>query len=92
MAAVKFDPKVKERIAHDLDMATRDWQVVAGLQDGDEVFMEHFLADWPVVEDRMRRLAQWKREGTMTPAQVRQYSALMELERKYRPVVERLAV
>jgi len=73
-------------IDHFVDVALRDWQMVAELDDLDPVFVEGFLTDWPVVEDLMARLGRW--EPFMSAAQRDKYAEVLRLQTAYRDYVE----
>ena len=75
-------------VDHFIDVALRDWQIVAELDELDPVFVEGFLADWPVVEDLMARLGRWESAGLMSAAQCRKYGEVRRLESAYREYVE----
>jgi hypothetical protein len=88
MASLKVKKPATTDVDHFLDVALRDWQMAAKLDDLDPVFVEGFLADWPVVEDLMAKLARLESEGLMSPAQCQKYAQVRRLEAEYRPVVE----
>ena len=75
-----------DQIDHFVDVARRDWQIVADLDDLDPVFVESFLTDWPVVEDLMARLVRW--EPFISPAQRDKYADVLRLQAAYRDYIE----
>ena len=88
MATLKVKKPTSADVDHFLDVAIREWELVPKLEACDPLFVESFLTDWPVVEDRLLRLARWEREGVMTAAQVEKLAKVRRLEAKYRPLVE----
>jgi hypothetical protein len=81
-----MDTPTAAQIDHFVDVALHEWEVVGELDKLDPVFVECFLTDWPVVEDRLARLARW--ESFMSPAQHEKYAEVLRLEGAYRPRVE----
>ena len=88
MASLKVKKPAAADVDHFLDVALRNWQMTARLDELDPVFVEGFLADWPVVEDLMAKLARWAREGVMSSAQCRTYDEVRRLEAEHRTVIE----
>ena len=88
MASLKLKKPAATHVDHFIDVALRDWQMAARLDELDPVFVEGFLADWPVVEDLMAKLARWENEGFMSPAQCQKYREVRRLEVEHRPAIE----
>jgi len=88
MATLKVKKPTSADVDHFLDVALREWQLIPELDSCDPLFVESFLTDWPVVEDRLARLDRWEQEGLMTPIQSEKLSKIHRLEAKYRTLVE----
>lgn len=88
MATLKVKKPTSADVDHFLDIAIREWQLIPELDSCDPLFVESFLTDWPVVEDRLAMLERWEQEGLMGNAQSQKLSKIRKLEAKYRPLVE----
>jgi len=88
MATLKVKRPTAADVDHVLDVAIREWELIPELDSCDPLFLESFLTDWPVVEDRLARLVRWEQEGLLTAAQSARLSKIRRLETKYRPLVE----
>jgi hypothetical protein len=49
-----------------------------------------FLEEWPLEEERLRRLMEIERAGAFSPGQRRLYQRLLRLVEQRRPIIERL--
>ena len=49
-----------------------------------------FIEEWPLEEERLRRLAQHVRANDLTEAQRVRYEDLLKLVERQRPIIERL--
>jgi hypothetical protein len=49
-----------------------------------------FTEEWPIEEDRLRRLAEYARVGDLTEAQRLRYQELLKLVEERQPIIDRL--
>lgn len=77
-----------------LDRATAAWEELPDIEreiDGwrleDQIV---FIEEWPLEEERLRRLADLDRTGAFTRGQHRAYQRLLQLVERQRPIIERL--
>lgn len=77
-----------------LDLSTAGWKELPGLAreiDGwDAESQQAYLAEWPLEEDRLARLAAHADAGRMDEAQLDRYRRLVELADANRPLLARL--
>jgi predicted NUDIX family NTP pyrophosphohydrolase len=77
-----------------LDRAIAAWQELAEVEheiDGwDLVDQLVFIEEWPLEEERLRRLAESDRTGAFTKSQRGLYERLLRLVASQRPIIDRL--
>ncbi len=77
-----------------LDLSTASWEELPELAeeiDGwDDESQQAYLAEWPLEEDRLRRLGAHADAGRMDDAQLERYRRLLELADANRPSLSRL--
>jgi hypothetical protein len=49
-----------------------------------------FFEEWPLEEERLKRLARHAQAGDLTEAQCERYQDLLKLVEERRPIIERL--
>jgi hypothetical protein len=49
-----------------------------------------YIEEWPLEEERLRRLAEHARAGELTEAQRDRYERLLEVVERQRPIIDRL--
>lgn len=94
MAQVTHDPQLSAWIDDYLDYLLGEWNSVPLLAREWAAWDEHgrlvFALDWPIREDRLHQLAQWREQDCFSPAQCDRYEELLRLVRQHRPVLEEL--
>jgi len=77
-----------------LDLSKAGWEelpkVAKEAEAWDQESLEAYLAELPLEEDRLRRLAEHAEAGRMDDAQLKRYRRLLELAQERRPLLERL--
>jgi predicted NUDIX family NTP pyrophosphohydrolase len=77
-----------------LDRAIAAWQELTDVEreiDGwDLVDQLVFIEEWPLEEERLRRLADLDRADAFTKSQRRHYERLLRLVERQRPIIDRL--
>ena len=78
----------------ELDRAIAAWEELTDVEheiDGwrleDQIV---FVEEWPLEEERLRRLAELERAGAFSPGQRRLYQRLLRLVERQRPIIDRL--
>jgi hypothetical protein len=78
-----------------LDLSTASWEelpdVVREIDGWDFDSQQTYLADWPLEEDRLVRLAGYADGGQMDEAQLARFHKLVELVQENRPILDRIA-
>jgi hypothetical protein len=81
-------------IDHLLERASAAWDGLAEVEQEidswDLIDQIVYIEEWPIQEDRLRRLAEQARLGGFTEAQCLRYQALLRLVAERRPMIERL--
>jgi hypothetical protein len=81
-------------VDHLLKWATAGWEELTDVEreiDGwDLVDQLVFLEEWPLEEERLRRLADLAQTGSLTGDQCARYEDLLRLVARQRPIIERL--
>ena len=79
-----------------LDLSSAGWEelpeVAREAETWDRESLEAYLAELPLEEDRLTRLAEHANAGRMDEAQLERYRRLLELAEERRPVLARLRV
>lgn len=82
------------RVDHLLEWARAAWdglaQVEQEIDSWDLINQIVYIEEWPIQEDRLRRLAELARAGDFTEAQCLRYQDLLRLVEERRPIIERL--
>jgi hypothetical protein len=77
-----------------LDLSTASWEelpkVAREIDSWDLESQQTYLAEWPLEEDRLVRLAGYADGGQMDETQLDRYHRLIEFVRDYRPLLERV--
>lgn len=77
-----------------LDLSSAGWEelpeVAEEAETWDRESLEAYLAERPLEEDRLRRLAAHAEAGRMDEAQLERHRRLLELAEERRPLLERL--
>ena len=78
-----------------LDLSSAGWEelpeVAREAKSWDRESLEAYLAERPLEEDRLRRLAAHAEAGRMDESQLRRYRRLLELAEGRRPLLDRLS-
>lgn len=94
MAQVTHDPQLAARIDDYLEYLFAEWESVPLLAAEWAEWDEHgrfvFAIDWPIREDRLYQLEQWRAQDRFSAAQRDRYAKLRQVERQYRPLLEEL--
>jgi hypothetical protein len=81
-------------IDHLLERATASWaglaEVEQEIDSWDLIDQIVYIEEWPIQEDRLRRLAELARAGDFTETQRVRYQELLKLVEERRPIIERL--
>ncbi len=85
---------VQRRVDRLLDMLMYQWQrlpeVEAQIDSWDHLDQLNFIEEWPLEEDRLKRLKRYVAEGALTDAQLHRYEKLQRLIERNRPIIRRL--
>lgn len=77
-----------------LSLSERSWkrlpEVAAEIDGWDPEDQVDFVIEWPLEEDRLRRLNGYERDGTLSEEQAARYEALKILVAENRSIIERL--
>ena len=85
---------MKQDIERLLDHLTWQWQrlpeVEAEIDQRDLLEQVDFIEEWPLEEDRLKRLEQYVAKGALTPEQLARYEELKRLVEQNRPIIRQL--
>jgi hypothetical protein len=91
---VQVDRATRADIDHLLKWAVAAWEglteVEQEIDSWDLIDQIVFIEEWPLEEERLRRLAEHARANGMTEAQRIRYEDLLRLVERQRPIIERL--
>ena len=81
-------------IDHLLERASAAWDGLAEVEQEidswDLIDQIVYIEEWPIQEDRLKRLAEHARAGGFTEAQRLRYQVLLRLVEEHRPIIERI--
>ncbi len=84
----------QQRVDGLLDMLMYQWQrlpeVEAQIDSWDHLDQLNFIEEWPLEEDRLKRLERYVAEGALTDEQLHRYENLQRLIDRNRPIIRRL--
>jgi hypothetical protein len=90
----QVDRATRHDVDHLLKWSTVAWQELTEVEreiDGwDLIDQLVFLEEWPLEEERLRRLADLAQTGSLTGDQCARYEELLRLVARQRPIIERL--
>lgn len=66
--------------------------IIETINEWDVVDQIAYVEEWPVVEQRLKILAEYAAENSMSRDQIRQYDTLLQIVERHRPLVARLYV
>jgi hypothetical protein len=86
--------QLQARIDDYLTYLLDEWQGIPDLAAEWAEWEEHerldFVLEWPIREDRLHQLRERAAAGQLTPRQQARYEHVLDLERRHRPLLERL--
>lgn len=86
--------KTEQDVERQLDWSLWQWgrlpEVEAEIDRWDLLDQLVFIEEWPLEEERLRRLERYRAEGAMTPDQLTRYEQLKRLVARNRPIIHRL--
>lgn len=77
-------------LGHCLDLWERMPEIEHEIDQWDLLDQLHFTEEWPLEEQRLKRLDHYAAAGTLTPDQVARFDRLKLLVAAYRPIVRRI--
>jgi hypothetical protein len=87
-------PRTGLGIEWQLDWSLWQWgrlpAVEAEIDRWDSLDQLHFIEEWPLEEERLRRLQRYAAEGMLSAKQLARYEELKRLVEKHRPIIRRL--
>lgn len=90
----QVDPKTRVDVDRLLSQAAASWEELPEVErEIDSWRLEDqlvFTEEWPIQEDRLRRLAQHAESNAFTETQHARYQELLSLVERHRPVLERI--
>jgi hypothetical protein len=86
--------KTHQHIDLMLDILEEQWgrlpEVEAEIDSWDLLDQLTFIETWPLEEERLKRIEQYRAEGALTEAQLARYENLKHLIAQNRPIIRRL--
>jgi hypothetical protein len=84
----------QQDVDRQLSLALWQWgrlpEVEVEIDQWDVTDQLHFIEEWPLEEERLRRLERWAAEGLMTAEEAALYANLRPLVDENRPIIRRL--
>ncbi len=84
----------REEVERTLQMAEYQWErlpeVEAGIDDWDQLDQILFIEEWPIEEQRLRRLREFADKGVLDKEQRARYEAVKSTVARNRPIIQRL--
>ena len=94
MASVEIDQQTRARTDRDLAYALARWQglpsVAAEWDSWDTYSQDVYVAEWPLVDERLHRLDRAAAEGRLTDEQRARYEELRRIIARNAPIQRRL--
>lgn len=94
MASVAQQTDLATRIDHSLDYLMSEWEAIpeiaAEWDDWDEYDRLDLVIEWPLREDWLHQLQQWREDGLFSSAQLKRFKQVEALIEINRPTLNRL--